>query len=129
MPDDRLRRKNLGRSLDLDQHDHGGRDRDGRCRVHYDAQRAMVCIALKLVQVGHLGDGQQGQESKAHQSGCRKSAWLRAAFLVEMYLKSCQVTFPALRIHSIRRMRLTRGSMPGPLLPTPPRQRECARFV
>lgn len=59
VPDDRLRRKNLGGSLDLDQYDYGGCDRHGRCGVHHDTQRAMVGIIADRMHVRYLDRSQQ----------------------------------------------------------------------
>ena len=76
VPDDRLWRKNLCGSLDPDQHDYGGCDRDGRCCVHHDTQRAMVCIAYERVRVRYLDDSQQRQQDKTHHGDQRQSTWL-----------------------------------------------------
>jgi hypothetical protein len=76
VPDDRLRRKNRGGALDLDQHNHGGRDRDGCGGVHHDAQRAMVGIAVERMHVRYLDHGQQRQQGKTHHGDQRQSSWL-----------------------------------------------------
>jgi hypothetical protein len=80
VPDDRARLKDWGAGLDMDQHDHGGRDRDGRCRVHYDAQRAMVGIAVERMHVRYLDHGQQRQKGKTHHGDQRQSTWLWPAY-------------------------------------------------
>jgi hypothetical protein len=77
--DDRERFKNRGRSLNLNQHDHGSRDRDRRRCVHYDAQRAVVGIALERMHVRHLDHGQQRQQGKTHNGDQRQSPRLCAA--------------------------------------------------
>ena len=77
VPDDRLRRKNLCGSLDLDQHDQQGHSYDGRCRVHHDAELAMVGgIAVEGMRVRHLDYSQQRQQGKTHHSDQRQSTWL-----------------------------------------------------
>jgi hypothetical protein len=76
VPDDRLRRKNLSGSLDLNQHNHRSYCRDGRCSVHYDTQRAMVGIAVEWVRVRYLDHGQQRQQCKTHHGDQRQSSWL-----------------------------------------------------
>ena len=67
VPDDRLRRKNPGGALHLDQYDHRGHRRYGRGRVHHNAKLAMVGgIVVEWVSVRHLDHGQQRQQSKTH---------------------------------------------------------------
>jgi len=62
---DRVRFKNRGAVLDLNQHDNGRRDCHGRCRMHHDAQRTVVCVRVYLVHVHHLHHGQQGKQNQA----------------------------------------------------------------
>jgi len=61
---------------DSDQHNHGRGDGNGRCRVHNDAQRAVVRIALERMVVGHLGHGQQRQQDQAQQGSDPESVLL-----------------------------------------------------
>ena len=82
--------KHWGGSLDLDQHDHRGHDRDGRSRVHHDAQRAMVGVAVERMHVRHLDHGQQRQQGKTHNGDQpAKRLALARPILREMCLKSC----------------------------------------
>jgi len=55
---DGSRFEHRGRRFDLDQYDHGSRHRNGRGRVHDDAQLAMVGIALSGMDVRHLDHGE-----------------------------------------------------------------------
>ena len=94
MPDNRARLKGTGFALHPDQNDHGCNSRDRRCRVHGDAQLAMVRIAVDRMDVGHLDNGQQCQQYQTHQSSCSESARLPAAILAHLRLKSYQLTIP-----------------------------------
>lgn len=53
--------KNRRGSLDLDHDDDGSSHRDGRCRVHHDAELAMVGVRVNGMHVRHLDQGQQPQ--------------------------------------------------------------------
>lgn len=66
VPNDRLRRKDQGGALDLDQHNHRSHYRNGRSRVYDDAQRAIIGIAAERMRVRHLDHGQQRQQGKTH---------------------------------------------------------------
>src|ERR1035441_6285276 len=101
VPNHGLRLNGGGCGLDLDQYAHRGHNRDGRRRVHCNAQRAMVGIAVQRMHVRHLHHGKQRQQDQAHQDGQRQSAWLCAAFPAEICLKSCQQITPESRIHMI----------------------------
>jgi hypothetical protein len=57
--------KNRGGRCDPDQNDGSRRDSNRNCRVHDDAERAMVGIAFLSVKMGHLGDGEQSQQGQA----------------------------------------------------------------
>ena len=96
--DSRARLKNRRRSLNLHQHHHGNRNRDGRRRVHHDAQRAVVGIALQRMHVRHLHHGQQRHQEKAHHRRRRQCAWLSTARSADLCLQSCQPTTLVLRI-------------------------------
>lgn len=80
----RVRLKNRCGGLKLDQDDNGGGYGDGRCRVHHDAERAMVGVAIDGMDVRHLNDGQQRQQNKTHHRECRKSPRFGAALCSEM---------------------------------------------
>jgi hypothetical protein len=78
MPNHRSRLNNCHRGSKRDQDNHGRGYRDWRRRVHHDAKRAMVGIALVRVQMRHLDDGKQRQQGKAHNSGSAEGLCLRA---------------------------------------------------
>lgn len=94
MPDDHAGLKNPGFTLHPDQNDDGSNSRDRRCRVHGNAQLAMVRIAGDRVDVGHLDHGQQRQQDQTHQSGCPESARLSATIFAHLRLKSSQLAVP-----------------------------------
>jgi hypothetical protein len=77
---DCVRFKYRGRTLDLDQHHHGSGHRNGRRRMHRNAQRAMVGIGVYRVDVRHLDYSQQAQQDKTHHGHQRQSTRLCAAF-------------------------------------------------
>jgi hypothetical protein len=79
MPDNSARLKSTGFVLHPDQNDHRSSSRDRRCRVHGDAQLAMVSSAVDRVDVGHLDHGKQRQQNQTRQSCHTKSARLSAA--------------------------------------------------
>ena len=56
---------------DCDQHDH-----DGHNRVHGDAQRAMVGIAIGRMDVRYLNDGKQREQDQAQNGRHLQSVWL-----------------------------------------------------
>lgn len=58
---------------DLHQRDERGRGHDRGCRVHHDAQRAMIRVADSLVCMRNLRDGQKGEQNQAHNCNSRKS--------------------------------------------------------
>jgi hypothetical protein len=90
MADGRERLKEgLGRP-DLNQHDHRGHYGDGRCRVHDDAQRAMVGIAFERMGVCNLGHGKQRQQDQTHHCDQRQSVRLCTSIVPQMCLKSRQ---------------------------------------
>lgn len=72
--DNSLWLKNRGGGLDLYQQDHRGYDRNRRRRMHGNAERAVVGIAVKRMHVRHLHHGKQRQQDQAHQDGQRQSA-------------------------------------------------------
>jgi len=77
---DRTGLKNWSGPLDLDQyHDRCGHS-DRRCRVHHNAEWAMVCVGIHLVYVGDLHHDHQSQQDKTHQGDDPQRIWLRAAF-------------------------------------------------
>jgi len=88
--DERARFKSWAATLHLDQHNYGSRHRNGRGRMHDDAQLAMVGIALERMRVRHLDHRQQRQEGKAHHGGNRQSAWLRVAYTAGNCPETCQ---------------------------------------
>lgn len=84
----------------LHQRNGGGRGRDGRRRVHHDAQLAVIGVGLVRVQVGDLGHGQQGKKDKAHDRYRREDAVPGAAAAVEICPQCCQsipLTVPILQ--------------------------------
>jgi hypothetical protein len=81
---DRLRLKDRGAGLDLDQHDHGGRDRNRGSRMHgtmhsgqWSASVSTGCTCATWTTV------QQRQQDKAHHGNHRQSKRLCAAFPAE----------------------------------------------
>jgi hypothetical protein len=90
MPNDRARLKGTSFALHPDQNDHSRDCRDRRCRVHSDAQLAMVSVAVDRVDVGHLDHGQQCQQDQTHQSRHTESVRLPAAIFAHLRLKSSQ---------------------------------------
>jgi hypothetical protein len=97
MPDDRARLKDTGFTLNPDQNNDGRNSRDRGCRVHGDAQLAVVRIAVDRVDVSHLNDGQQRQQNQTHKSGCPESTRLPAAVFAHLRLKSSQLGVPNLK--------------------------------
>jgi hypothetical protein len=94
MPDDRVRLKDLGLAPHPHQNDHGRDCRNRCCRVHSNAQLAMVCIAFDRVDMGYLHHDQQRQQGQTHQRGCLETARLPAAACAEMSLKSSHFAIP-----------------------------------
>jgi len=80
IPREGSRLKNKGAGLDLNQDDNGRGNGHGRCRVHQDAQRAVVGVAFERVNVGHLHHGQQRQQDQAHHGHQRPGSLPGAAF-------------------------------------------------
>jgi hypothetical protein len=74
-----MRLKNRRGGLDVDQDNHGCRNGYRRCRVHHDAQRAVVGIGIERVNVGHLGHGQERQQDQAHNGDGRPGSQPGAA--------------------------------------------------
>ncbi len=100
------------RSLYLSQHHHGSRNRDRRSRMHHDAQRAMVGIALQHMRVRHLHHGQQRHQEKTNHRRRRQSACLATAISADWCLRSCQPMTPASRItklDALTRMKVSIG--------------------
>ena len=92
--DDRL---GLGRGgSQLHHDDDDGHYRNGRHRVHYHAELAVIRVGRVRVLVGYLGYGQQRQKDKAHQRDRRQKAMPCAAFPPEVCLKSSQSMVSAL---------------------------------
>ena len=58
----------LRQNFDPDQDDHDQHDHDGHNRVHRDAQRAVVGIAIRRMDVYNLSDGQKRNQNQAHDS-------------------------------------------------------------
>ena len=75
---ERLRNRRGGANRDQD-HDRFG-DRDRGCRVHGNAQLAVVSVFLERMHVRHLGQSQQRQQDKAQERDCPKN--LRLALLI-----------------------------------------------
>ncbi|MGA2887237.1 MAG: hypothetical protein ABSE51_04245 [Terracidiphilus sp.] len=90
MPDDRPRLNERCGGPDSDQDNHRCHHRNGRSRVHRDAQRAMVGIRVERVCVRHLNQGQQREQGQTHQSRRPESAWLRAVTTADLILQPCQ---------------------------------------
>ena len=95
----RLKHRHLG--LDLHQHHCGSRNHDRRSRVHHDAQRAVVGIALQRMHVRHLRHSQQRHQDETHNRHRRQSAWPATERSADLCLQSCQLTTPALRISKL----------------------------
>jgi hypothetical protein len=55
------------RHRNLHQRDKGSGDSDGRCRVHHNAQWAVVGICIRRVRMRDLNKGQQGQQGQTYQ--------------------------------------------------------------
>ena len=92
--DDRARLDNRRGAPHSDQDDCCCHHRNRHSRVHGNAQRAMVGIALQRVHVRHLDHGQQCQQNQTQQRGCPESAWLPAAAPAKICLQSCQQISP-----------------------------------
>lgn len=68
-------------SAQLHDHDHGRGGRNGRQRVHDNAELAVIRIALVGVQVRNLGHGQHRQQKQAQGGDYRQKAGGATAFL------------------------------------------------
>jgi hypothetical protein len=90
-----------GERFHLNQHDDGGRNRDGRCAVHHDAEGAVVGICVQRMHVRNLDNGNQRKEEEADKGSYRQSCQLCAVFPAKLCLQSCQIGKPILRIHNI----------------------------
>ncbi len=66
------------------------RSRDGRDRVHYDTELAVIGVGIVRVVVRYLGYGQQRQKDKAQDRNRWQKAMPGAAFSVKICLKSSQ---------------------------------------
>jgi hypothetical protein len=97
MTEDRARLEDQRRALDPDQNDHGRNWRNRRRRVHGDAQRTMVGVAVGRMDVGHLDQGQQRQQGQTQQSPRPESAWLPAADPAQIWLNPSQQTISNLK--------------------------------
>jgi len=78
-----------------DQNDRCRHHRNRRRRVHCDAQRAMVGIALQGMHVRHLDQDQKHQQGQAKNSGRPESAWLPAAKPAKICLQPYQQIIPS----------------------------------
>jgi hypothetical protein len=76
---DRTGFKNWSGTLDLDQHHDRCGHRDRRCRVHHNAEWAMVCVGIHLVYVDNLHHRHKRQQDKTHQRDNPQGTWLCAA--------------------------------------------------
>jgi hypothetical protein len=74
--DNRARLGNRCGTPHSDQDNRSRHHRNRRSRVHRNAQRAMVGVALQWMHVRHLDHGQKRQQGQAQNSGCSESAWL-----------------------------------------------------
>ena len=90
IPDDRARLDNRLGGADSDQDYYSRGNRNRRRRVHRDAQRTMVGIAVQSMDMRHLDHGHHRQQSQTQQSGCPESAWLPAASAANIRLQSCE---------------------------------------
>ena len=100
MPDDDVRLSRGSRGADRHQDNGGCRGSCGHCRVHHDAQLAVIGVGLVRVQVGDLGYDQQGKQDKAHDRYRREDAVPGAAPTAEICLQCCQsmtLTVPILQ--------------------------------
>jgi hypothetical protein len=97
MPDDRARLNERRRDPYSDQDDHRRHNRNRSRRVHCNAQRATVSIAVQGVYMRYLNHGQQCQQGQTQQSGCTESAWLPAANSAEICLQPCQQIIPCFK--------------------------------
>jgi hypothetical protein len=89
--DCRANRLNRSRSADPDQDNHHGGHRDGRGRVHDDAQRAVIGVGVEGVDVRHLHHGQKREQDEAHQSNCARCTGSCAALSADLCLQSGQM--------------------------------------
>jgi hypothetical protein len=98
---------------DSDQHNHSRGDGHGRRRVHDDAQRAAVGIALKCMVVGYLGHSQERQQDQAQQGNSTESVLLRGALSAGMCWKPCQNPIPCIKDTQIGCEGTNRGYIAG----------------
>jgi hypothetical protein len=68
MANDHASFEKRSQGADSDQNDCGGQCGDRRCRMHGDAERAMVGIGLNRMDVSDLDNYQQSQQGQAHQA-------------------------------------------------------------
>ena len=85
------------RTLDLDQHHFGCRYRDRGCRMHRNAQRAMVGIGIHRMHMRYLHHGQQCEQNQTHDGRNRQRSSLCAAFSAQKCLKISQHTYPCFK--------------------------------
>jgi hypothetical protein len=89
----RLGRGSGGANRDQDNGGHCGSG--GHCRVHHDAQLAMIGIGLAGVEVGDLSHRKQGQQDQTQYCHRRQKARPCAASSAEKCPESCQSTVPS----------------------------------
>jgi hypothetical protein len=65
--------------LDLNQDNDGSRNCHGRCRMHHDAQRAVIGVGVERMYVRHLDHRQQRQQDQAHNGDNRPGVLSGAA--------------------------------------------------
>ncbi len=92
--DDRARLNGQSHGPNPDQNNDSCDDRDRHCRVHGDAELAVVGIVAGRMEVGHLNHDQQRHQGQTQQSRQPGSARLQAAILPAIWLESCQSTIP-----------------------------------
>jgi len=74
LPGDDVRLSRGSRGADRHQDNGGCRGSCGHCRVHHDAQLAVIGVGLAGVQVGDLSHGKQGQQRQTQNYHRRQKA-------------------------------------------------------
>jgi hypothetical protein len=82
---------------DTNQDDCGRGNRNRHRRMHGNAQRAVVGVALQRVHMRHLDDGEQSQQGQTHEHGRAESAWLPAVAAAQVRLKFCLQVHPCFK--------------------------------
>ena len=93
VPNNRARLIDLGRGLNSNKNNHCCNCRNRRSRLHRNAERALVGVAIEGVGVRHLDHREQCEQDQTHKNGRLGNVLLPAA-LSTICLKSCQSTIP-----------------------------------